>query len=393
MNILLIDFWKVVASSGGAEKVLCNMANELVKRNHRVAVVCNDPDAGKPFFFLDKKVQFINLNGTGKEYKVNIISVIEREILRIFGRLDKEKFYIKIRCNENAKSQLEKTIFEFQPNIIITFDPDSLTYLEQIIKPQIPVIAMLHLSAKSFFKNNMSKTLLEAFNKAAYIQTLSEKDIAVIKKFLPNAKIVYIPNCVSISDRPNDRMSNNILCIGRLDKKQKRQLILVEAFNLCKNRLQTTGWTLELVGGTRSNEQKNYKNEILQYIKREGLERQVKLSGETKNISEKLNQAGIFAFPSSNEGMPLALIEAMAAGLPAVGYKSCPSVNELIIDGYNGFLCEDGINDFAEKLQILMSDLELRKKMGNNARETMKKFAPEKIWNQWELLINKVIKE
>ena len=91
--------------------------------------------------------------------------------------------------------------------------------------------------------------------------------------------------------------------------------------------------------------------------------------------------------------MPLALIEAMAAGLPAVGYKSCPSVNELIIDGYNGFLCEDGINDFAEKLQILMSDLELRKKMGNNARETMKKFAPEKIWNQWELLINKVIKE
>lgn len=83
----------------------------------------------------------------------------------------------------------------------------------------------------------------------------------------------------------------------------------------------------------------------------------------------------------------------MAAGLPAIGYKSCPAVNELIIDGYNGFLCEDGIDDFAEKLKILMKDAELRKKMGQNARESMKQFAPKKIWDEWEDLINKVVEE
>lgn len=91
--------------------------------------------------------------------------------------------------------------------------------------------------------------------------------------------------------------------------------------------------------------------------------------------------------------MPLALTEAMAVGLPAIGYKSCPAVNELIIDGYNGFLCEDGIDDFAEKLKILMQDAELRKKMGQNARESMKQFAPKKIWDEWEDLINKVVEE
>ena len=83
----------------------------------------------------------------------------------------------------------------------------------------------------------------------------------------------------------------------------------------------------------------------------------------------------------------------MAAGLPAIGYKSCPAVNELIIDGYNGFLCDGGIDDFADKLKILMSDAELRKKMGQNARESMKQFAPEKIWDQWEALINEVVAE
>lgn len=106
---------------------------------------------------------------------------------------------------------------------------------------------------------------------------------------------------------------------------------------------------------------------------------------------EKLNESSIFAFPSSSEGMPLALIEAMSVGLPAIGYKSCPSVNELIIDGYNGFLCDDGIDDFAEKMKILMQDERLRKKMGENARESMKQFAPEKIWNQWEALIKEVM--
>lgn len=90
--------------------------------------------------------------------------------------------------------------------------------------------------------------------------------------------------------------------------------------------------------------------------------------------------------------MPLALIEAMSSGLPAIGYKSCPSVNELIIDGYNGFLCDDGIDDFAEKMKILMQNEELRKQMGQNAKESMKQFAPEKIWNQWEDLMKKVIK-
>ena len=47
------------------------------------------------------------------------------------------------------------------------------------------------------------------------------------------------------------------------------------------------------------------------------------------------------------------------------------------------FLCEDGIDDFAEKLKILMQDAVLRKKIVQNARESMKQFAPEKIWDEW----------
>lgn len=131
----------------------------------------------------------------------------------------------------------------------------------------------------------------------------------------------------------------------------------------------------------------------MKLIKKYKLDSKVEFKGTTDNVFKILNIASIYACPSSIEGFSLSLTEAMAAGLPAIGYKSCPSVNELIIDGYNGFLCEDGIDDFAEKLKILMQDAELRKKMGQNAHESMKKFAPEKVWDQWNRLIKEILAE
>lgn len=62
--------------------------------------------------------------------------------------------------------------------------------------------------------------------------------------------------------------------------------------------------------------------------------------------------------------MGICLAEAMTVGLPAVGYRSCHAVNEIIRDKGNGFLCEDGVEPFAEALRRLMSDEGLRKRWG-----------------------------
>lgn len=393
MNILLMNFWKVVNSSGGAEKVLCNMANEFVKRKHNVTIVVSDPEKGYPFYFLDEKVKFINLNGTGKEYKTNIVLKIKREILRAIGKLDKEKFYVKIKQNENTKNIFKKIMFDFQPDIIINFDPNSLVFLQYVVNTKIPVIAMLHLPAETFFNEHTGKTLLNAFNKTVCIQTLIKKDIETVKRFLPDSKVVYIPNIVNVDEHKfYDKTYYKIITVGRLDKKQKRQHLLIESFNKIKT-IVPPEWSVEIVGAAGNKSEEKYKIDMQNYIERELITNKISFTGPVKNVNQHLFHADIFAFPSSTEGFGLALTEAMAAGLPAIGYKSCPSVNELIIDGYNGFLCDDGVDDFAEKLKILMSDAELRKKMGQNARESMKKFAPEKIWDQWEALIKEVVAE
>ena len=120
------------------------------------------------------------------------------------------------------------------------------------------------------------------------------------------------------------------------------------------------------------------------------LSEQAFFRGATDNVLDVYNKAAIFAFPSAYEGFPLALTEAMSAGLPAVGCKSCPAVNELIKDGENGFLCEDGVDAFAQALEKLISDEELRNKMGKAAKEDMKQYDSGKIWDMWEKLIKQV---
>lgn len=392
MNVLLLNFWNVVNSSGGTEKVLCNMANEFTNRGHNVFLICCDPQVGKPFYPLSEKIKFFNLNGTGKNIKGPLYLRIQREFLRLIGKLDKDEMDVKIRFSENIEEKFQKILNTILPDIIITYDQRSLIYVKNILNLEIPVIAMLHMNAEFFFNKNMTKSLLDAFNKASCIQVLMRKDKSVVKEYCSQIPVVYIPNIVenNFSALQKETKHYKIINVARIDERQKRQMILIEAFRKIYESVDNK-WTIEFVGRKANESQEVYLQNMKEKIYTYNLQKKIKFCGEVKNVQERLREADIFAFPSAYEGMPLALTEAMAAGLPVIGYKSCPSVNELIIDGYNGFLCEDGIDDFAEKLKLLMNNPELRKIMGENARESIKKFAPQKIWDQWENLIEKVV--
>ena len=115
--------------------------------------------------------------------------------------------------------------------------------------------------------------------------------------------------------------------------------------------------------------------------------------GTTDKPFDVLRKSDIFAFPTVYEGFGLALAEAMSVGLPCVGLKTTSAVNELIVDGINGFLTDSTPEDFAAKLKILMDDQNLRAKMGKAGHEMMKQYAPSKIWGQWESLITEVVQE
>ena len=147
-----------------------------------------------------------------------------------------------------------------------------------------------------------------------------------------------------------------ILFVGRLSKNHKRPHLLIEAFAGLAD--EFPNWNVELWG---AEDGKAYYKELQLLIKKHHLENRVFLKGPTNDVPSVLQQGDIFAFPSAYEGFGLALGEAMSMGLPAVGYKSCSAVNELIKDGENGYLCDDGAElvlcqDFGQiKLRFFVS--------------------------------------
>ena len=110
--------------------------------------------------------------------------------------------------------------------------------------------------------------------------------------------------------------------------------------------------------------------------------------GVTNDSKAVLKKAAIFAFPSAYEGFPLALTEAMAAGLPCIGLKSCLAVSQLVEDNKTGILTDQSVGKIAIALERLIRDEKLRVRLGMNAEKSMEAYAPGKIWDQWEELLN-----
>lgn len=91
--------------------------------------------------------------------------------------------------------------------------------------------------------------------------------------------------------------------------------------------------------------------------------------GIREDIPELLSAFDVFALPSRSEGMPFALVEAAAAGLPLVG-SDVGGIPEVIDDGRNGYVFPAGdVDALAQRLGALIASADLRAKMGGHARE------------------------
>src|SRR5699024_9210774 len=102
---------------------------------------------------------------------------------------------------------------------------------------------------------------------------------------------------------------------------------------------------------------------------------QVELPGTVSDIGSYYRKSKIFAFTSSSEGFPNVIGEAMSAELPVIAYDCVAGPSDLVSDGETGFL----INLFddtayAERLELLMENSDLRMQMGRQAQKKIKKF-------------------
>lgn len=385
VKVMQICFAPIVNSAGGAEKVYCNMSNHFIK-THEVIDVCCDNLIGRPFYSLDEKVKFVNL-GEHCDLKIPFSVKIQHEVARLLRKNGSniewpKEVFIRKQVNDRLKHKLD----EEKPDVVICYELRSMVAIVECGFPLNKIVVMFHMDIDSIIKS-LSMKQAQILHKVRFIQVLLDSyKQALIELGYNNA--ICIGNIVPQYEDDNGyRKGKTIIHVGRLDKNHKRQHLLIEAFSIIAAKYPD--WSIRFFGG--DSKPKTYEQELQQLIKKNKLENQVFLMGKTSDIEAELKKASIFAFPSAYEGFPLALTEGMSMGLPAIGFNNCPAVNELIQNGSNGILCNESIDALANALEEMIKDENKRICYGKQAKEDMKQYSADKIYAEWDCLLEKVL--
>ena len=150
---------------------------------------------------------------------------------------------------------------------------------------------------------------------------------------------------------------------------------------------QTTGaardWTLTLVGDGPEREA------LARQVQQAGLQEQVHFLGFRSDPQKFLLQAGVFVLPSRFEGMPNALLEAMASGLAVVVTDASPGPLEVVVNGVSGVVVpSEDPSALADALDRLAADPRLRERLGAEARDTLRQSDWPVVGPIWESLVD-----
>jgi GalNAc-alpha-(1->4)-GalNAc-alpha-(1->3)-diNAcBac-PP-undecaprenol alpha-1,4-N-acetyl-D-galactosaminyltransferase len=189
-------------------------------------------------------------------------------------------------------------------------------------------------------------------------------------------KSIVIPNPI-IDDfllSPKALRNHRIVSIGRLSSEKNYAMLIKSFSNICQS-----DYTLHIYG------EGPLKQDLELLIEDCGMKNRIILEGNVDRVVDEISDAEIFITCSDFEGMPNALIEAMAMGLACIS-TNFPSgaAEKLIINYENGILIPVGDQQQLEKsIELLINDKRLSHKIRENAPKLREVLKRDTIINQW----------
>lgn len=293
---------------------------------------------------------------------------------KIGGIYRKEKIFKKIFSRIHIYGYFVYLLFKLSPDIVHINTASYNNFYFNLVLVLLSKITfkktILHIHGggfKDFYSNanilikNLIKIILKISNK---VFTLSEKWKSFFIEITNVDKIEIIPNAIDLEYFENKRINYedkknmiNISFLGNINK-AKGVLDIFNAIPIVINQYEDTLFNF---AGIIASEIADECNKIKSSSN-------VKFFGEIFGDKKKkfLNSADIFILPSYTEGLPIAMLEAMASKLPIIA-TAVGAIPEIIKDNRNGYLIAPGdYEGLAEKILILVKDKELRKWMGEN---------------------------
>lgn len=347
------------SSMGGSERAATNLAGEMATRGHDVTLLSMlyTKQATVPLYPLHPAVKHIAWDSRGRHADLR---ALQKELLHrnidVFLSMQsgREHLFWAMVCMGSGIP------------FICSERCDPAFYTEQLVWNRPGRWAVLHGA-------DVIHELLPA-----YVSRVPEHLHSRVR-VIPNAAPA-MTKCADAEGAPGQRKT--LLYLARFDE-QKRPLLLLKAFRLLAD--ACPDWDLVLRGHGPQ------ESLIRRQIRAWSMESRILMPGICRDAPSAYATAQIYCLPSSYEGFPNTVLEAMCAGLPTVGFEECLGVRDVIEHEKTGLVVPQSTPEaLAESLGRLMADAQLRKTLGNAAKAATDRYAPKKIYDQWEHLFEEL---
>lgn len=191
------------------------------------------------------------------------------------------------------------------------------------------------------------------------------------------ATIILNPVDLKFFNITRSKHPQNIVTVGRLEA-QKNQELLIKAFAEISKDFPDEKLIIYGEGSLKS--------ELEKLCQKLQIENKVKVPGNISDVEIALSNAKIFVLPSNYEGLPNALMEAMAVGIPCIS-TDCPCGGPKILAKKNNALQLIPVNDknsLVAVLRTFLQESEVREFFAENAKDRAESFRPKQILIQWK---------
>lgn len=360
-------------NSGGMERVLANKANWLVQNGYEVSVLTTDQKGRASFFEMDSRIKLYDL---GVNYEDNNGKSFLNKLIHYPFKQWKHRRALK-RILPELKADVVISMFCNDASILPKIKDGS----RKVLEIHFSRFKRLQYGRKGIWKiadEFRSKNDLRVVSKFHKFIVLTEEDRGYWGD-LDNIQV--IPNARSfVVEEPATLDEKKVIAVGRYCY-QKDLGKLIDAWRIvCQT---VSDWKLHLVGDGEDREM------LQQQIERLRLNDSVVLGRAETDMKTVYRNASLLALSSRYEGLPMVLLEAQAAGLPIVSFKCKCGPKDVIEDGIDGILVEEGdVEGLAVGMLRLIQNEGLRKSMGVAAYRRSERYAEENVMGQWTTLFD-----
>ena len=363
---------------GGVARTVLNLAGHLAE--HRdVRVVSLFRHADRPAYAIDPRIRLDVL--LDLRHRGGPLARLSRQRPSTLRPVPAEQ-----ELSRSTDRALRRFLGSLGPGVLVTTRPSLHLAAVRWAAPAVRLVGQDHKNFPTRFANRRQAALLRETVPAldAYV-VLTHADADDYRRELPGMRtpVEVIRNALPWppAQTPAALDSRVVVAAGRLVR-EKGFGRLVDAFAPVAR--DHPDWELHVHGEGPA------RAALTERVRHLGLEEQIRLPGYTDDVRSVLAGASAYALTSRAEGFPMVLIEAMAAGLPLVAMDCPRGPAEIVDDGKNGILVDDGdVPAFTDALRTLVEDDELRRWCGRQAHQDSHRYAADVVVADWLALLDR----